>query len=160
MGGRKFYYGDIGEVLEHHNGVHQGHRVRIVGTKIRISKDTGKHALIYAVNCECGKALSIKSIHMAYIPNPDPFPTLQEACYRRFLEETRIPGIADLNKRLAKLKPQWQDCLRRYYGLNSEGKRETLQPIGDSYGVTRENIRQMIARSMKAMRRVDNAVTG
>lgn len=165
MGARKFYYDDIGEILAYPGGGHTGHRARIVGTEIRISDDDGRSNIRYKVYCECGKSLSLKSIHMRYIPDPDPFPTPEEACYNFFLrdlykdnkynlgvvEKDKYPDRNEIDKRIATLKPQWQDCLRRYYGLNSEGKRETLQPIGDSYGLSRERIRQMVGGSRRKL---------
>lgn len=163
MGTRKFYYGDIGEILAYPGSVkHTHHRARIVGTEIRISKDETRSNVRYNVNCECGKDLNLNSRKMRYIQNPDPFPTPEEACYNFFLwdlykresynlgvvEKDEYPDRNEIDKRIATLKPRWQDCLRRYYGLNSEGKRETLQPIGDSYGLSRERIRQMIVGAM------------
>ena len=156
MARRKFYYGDIGEI---NNMVptHMGHLVRIAGTVIRKTDNT-RNNVRYTVDCECGKRLKLGAVKLEYISRPVQFPSPEEACYRRFIEETRISDREELNKRIAALNPRGEDCLRRYYGLSNKGRRETLQSIASSYGLSRERIRQVIARSKKVMMSVKQVV--
>ena len=63
MGARKFYYGDIGEILAYPGAAHTGHRVRIAGTVIRKVTNT-RNRVRYTVDCECGKNLSLDSRKM------------------------------------------------------------------------------------------------
>tara|TARA_Y100000310_G_scaffold303066_1_gene341050 strand:- start:267 stop:614 length:348 start_codon:yes stop_codon:yes gene_type:complete len=108
-------------------------------------------AIRYDVDCECGKPLSLDPRSMSYVSNTVNFPTPREACYRKFFEETHIPGgvydTDELNDRLATLRPRFEECVRRYHGLNYDGKRESLQEIGNSLGVTRERVRQIVAQA-------------
>jgi len=47
------------------------------------------------------------------------------------------------------------DVIKRRYGLTN-GEKETLQEIGDFYGVTRERIRQIQALTLRRMKRLEN----
>ena len=175
MGKRKFYYGDIGQVNER-RPLHIGHKARVRKTVIRrYSYPSNRNAMSirYHVDCECGKPLSLDSRSMSYaskwhiLTNTVNFPTPREACYSKFFKETRIPGgvydTDELNDRLATLspltvvgyvenilatlRPRLEECVRRYHGLNDEGKRESLQEIGNSLGVTRERVRQILTQA-------------
>jgi hypothetical protein len=159
MGARKFYYGDIGEV-KNTGPTHLGHLVRIASTVIRKTDNT-RNNVRYTVDCECGKRLKLAAGMMEYISRPVQFPSPEEACYNSFLsdlykydmyglgavEKDKYPDRNEIDKRIAMLEPRWQDCLRRYYGLNNEGKRESLQSIGSSYGLSRERVRQIVVGS-------------
>ena len=153
MGKRKFYYGDIGQVNER-RPLHIGHKARVRKTVIHryvYPSNRNAMAIRYHVDCECGKPLSLDPRSMSYVSNTVNFPTPREACYSKFFKETRIPGgvydTDELNDRLATLRPRFEECVRRYHGLNDEGKRESLQEIGNSLGVTRERVRQILTQA-------------
>lgn len=59
-----------------------------------------------------------------------------------------------VNKAFGGLKRKQRHVLRRRYGLN--GDKKTLQEIGDSYGVTRERIRQIEKAAIKKLRKEVN----
>ncbi len=56
-----------------------------------------------------------------------------------------------LHRLLKHLKPMEADIITRRYGLN-DGEDETLEAIGQRYGLSRERIRQIQALSLKKMR--------
>lgn len=49
------------------------------------------------------------------------------------------------------LSPRQITCVTQYFGLDGGGKR-TLTEIGEQYGLTRERIRQIIARALEKLR--------
>lgn len=50
-----------------------------------------------------------------------------------------------------RLSPQERDIVRRRFGLNESGKTETLEEIGQTYGLTRERIRQIESTALDHM---------
>lgn len=56
-----------------------------------------------------------------------------------------------VNSVLSTLAPREADVLRRRFGLET-GEPQTLEEIGQSYGVTRERIRQIETKAMRKMR--------
>lgn len=53
-------------------------------------------------------------------------------------------------KRIGELPAQQRDMIMRHYGLGGQ-REETLQEIGDTYGLTRERIRQLIKVGMERL---------
>lgn len=53
-------------------------------------------------------------------------------------------------KRIGELPAQQRDMIMRHYGLDGQ-REETLQEIGDTYGLTRERIRQLIKVGMERL---------
>ena len=56
--------------------------------------------------------------------------------------------VAQLTKHLS---PRNKDIISRRFGLKS-GKKETLESIGKSYGITRERVRQIEAKALRKLR--------
>jgi hypothetical protein len=151
MGTRKFYYGDIAEINGLSQTRHTGHKARVVATRIYIN-DNVRHNAIYDVDCECGQNLRLSSWKMNQVDTPVSMPkTKEEACTRHFLETTGIRGVGQLNKSIEHLDPRSIDIVRRRFGLNSEGQRESLQRIADSYGLTKERIRQISVLALRSL---------
>ena len=57
---------------------------------------------------------------------------------------------------LAHLSPREQDVVRLRFGLD-DGKIRTLEEVGKAFGVTRERIRQIEAKTLAKLRRPDSA---
>lgn len=61
-----------------------------------------------------------------------------------------------ITKKLLKSLPERaQDILTRRFGLGKETHRETLESIGQSYGITRERVRQIEEYAIKNIRKSD-----
>ncbi len=63
--------------------------------------------------------------------------------------QTDTTLLAAIERTLASLSPRVGDILRRRMGLN--GRPETLAGVGDLYGLTRERIRQIEAKTLKRL---------
>ncbi len=60
----------------------------------------------------------------------------------------------EVTKKLLKALPERSaDILMRRYGLGKSIKRETLESVGRSYGITRERVRQIESSAMMALRK-------
>lgn len=70
----------------------------------------------------------------------NPLKKLTEECNKEIIEAV-----------LSTLTPREADVLRRRFGLET-GEPQTLEEIGQSYGVTRERIRQIETKAMRKMR--------
>lgn len=58
---------------------------------------------------------------------------------------------APINQILSKLRPREQRCILLYFGF-TDGKKMTLEEIGQMYGITRERVRQIIAAGLKKVK--------
>lgn len=58
-------------------------------------------------------------------------------------------------KLLSVLSPRSQEVLERRYGLGKNTKKETLESIGKSYGITRERVRQIENHAIATIRKSD-----
>lgn len=56
-------------------------------------------------------------------------------------------------KLLSVLPPRARDVLERRYGLGADGEQHTLENIGQSYGITRERVRQIENHAIAAIQR-------
>ena len=56
-------------------------------------------------------------------------------------------------KLLSVLPPRARDVLERRYGLGSDGEQHTLETIGQSYGITRERVRQIENHAIASIQR-------
>ena len=163
MARRKFYYGDIGEVNDQNNvdlsySQHNGHIAKVLSTFIR-SYMGKRHSAVYRVMCECGSFLSLVAGKLNYTDRED-FPTsLEELRQRRFLRELGIHDQKDEVKMGDQVKrvlagvtnERTGDIIRRRFGLNPDGTKETLQSIANSYGITKERVRVIAGRSMRKL---------
>lgn len=70
----------------------------------------------------------------------NPLKKLTEECNKEIIEAV-----------LSTLTPREADVLRRRFGIET-GEPQTLEEIGQSYGVTRERIRQIETKAMRKMR--------
>ena len=61
-------------------------------------------------------------------------------------------NVEVLEKLLSKLNRREQSIVRRRFGLTRESKPETLEKIGDSFGITRERIRQIESAALRKLR--------
>jgi RNA polymerase primary sigma factor len=61
-------------------------------------------------------------------------------------------NIEVLEKLISRLSRREQSIVRRRFGLTGEAKGETLEKIGDSFGITRERIRQIEAMALRKLR--------
>jgi RNA polymerase primary sigma factor len=61
-------------------------------------------------------------------------------------------NVEVLEKLLSKLDGREQSIVRRRFGLTGESKPETLEKIGDSFGITRERIRQIESAALRKLR--------
>lgn len=78
---------------------------------------------------------------------PYPYNLLDDICgepYRGILDEDQQHGLDYV---IGTLTERQQDCIKRYY----DGE-ESLEDIGRANGVTRERIRQIIAKSLRMLR--------
>ncbi len=69
---------------------------------------------------------------------------------------TRIMLDQAVREALAHLSPREQDVVRLRFGLD-DGKIRTLEEVGKAFGVTRERIRQIEAKTLAKLRRPDSA---
>jgi RNA polymerase primary sigma factor len=72
-------------------------------------------------------------------------PSPSDIVYRKFLGE-------ELRSALDSLDERRRTVLEMYYGLNGQDK-HTLEEIGQHLGITRERVRQIKARALRALRR-------
>ncbi len=76
-----------------------------------------------------------------------PGPTLDE------IESDHLLAIRNsLEKMLDTLPEREQSILRQRYGLDNRGESQTLEQIGQQFGVSKERIRQLEARAMQKLR--------
>ena len=62
----------------------------------------------------------------------------------------------EITKKLLKALPERSgDILMRRYGLGKSIKRETLESVGRSYGITRERVRQVESSAINSLRKSD-----
>ena len=69
---------------------------------------------------------------------------------------TRLMLDGALRDALAHLTPREQDVVRLRFGLE-DGKIRTLEEVGKAFGVTRERIRQIEAKTLAKLRRPESA---
>ena len=69
--------------------------------------------------------------------------------YKEELAEADLPKM--MSKAFVGLKRKQRHVLKKRFGLVN-GEVKTLQEIGDSYGVTRERIRQIEAKALRKLR--------
>ncbi|HEX4245415.1 MAG TPA: RNA polymerase sigma factor RpoD, partial [Acidimicrobiales bacterium] len=69
---------------------------------------------------------------------------------------TRIMLDEAVHEALGHLAPREQDVVRLRFGLD-DGKVRTLEEVGKAFGVTRERIRQIEAKTLAKLRRPDSA---
>jgi RNA polymerase primary sigma factor len=69
---------------------------------------------------------------------------------------TRLMLDSALREALAHLTPREQDVVRLRFGLE-DGKIRTLEEVGKAFGVTRERIRQIEAKTLAKLRRPESA---
>ena len=62
--------------------------------------------------------------------------------------------LDDVQKMLNQLSPKEKDVLIMRYGLDNNGKKKTLDEIGNSYGVSRERIRQIENRAIAKLKKL------
>lgn len=74
--------------------------------------------------------------------------TIMASQYKEEMSNTDIANM--INKAFGGLKRKQRHVLRRRFGLNGSPKK-TLQEIGDSYGVTRERVRQIEKAALKKL---------
>ena len=157
MARRKFYYGDLAEINELSETSHGGHVARILGTVIR-TYNGRSHSAVYRVMCECGSPLTLAARKLSYTDRSD-FPLSLEESYKRgFLRELGVHDPKDeeqltdqVERILVPLPERTRTVLRRRFGLNPDGTKETFQSIADTYGITRERVRQIATRSMRKL---------
>jgi RNA polymerase primary sigma factor len=70
-------------------------------------------------------------------------PTAEELCLKAEVHR-------QLEKYIDQLDPRESVCIKKYYGFD-DGSPNTLEQIGRMYGVTRERIRQIIAKSTRRL---------
>lgn len=56
-------------------------------------------------------------------------------------------------KLLAVLAPRAKEVISKRYGLDEAGKRQTLEAIGEKYGITRERVRQIENAALTSMKK-------
>lgn len=157
MARRKFYYGDLAEINELSETSHGGHIAKILSTVIR-THNGKRHSAVYRVMCECGSPLTLAARKLSHTDRSD-FPlSLEESYQRGFLRELGIHAPKDegqlstqVEHILVALPERTRMVLRRRFGLSPDGTRETFQSIADTYGITRERVRQIATRSMRKL---------
>jgi RNA polymerase sigma factor (sigma-70 family) len=60
----------------------------------------------------------------------------------------------DVNRLLELLEPRERDIIRMRAGMDDHAKNMTLEEIGQRFGITKERVRQLHARSMKKLRSI------
>lgn len=68
-------------------------------------------------------------------------------CNQQFATDTLLKGLPD-SKYLS--NPRHKDILYRFWGLNQEA--ETLDSIGQSYGISRERVRQIKEKATRILK--------
>ena len=74
----------------------------------------------------------------------DKHPSVEDTAFADSLKE-------DLQKVLGTLRPREEQVMRLRFGLD-DGRAETLQEVGDKFGITRERIRQIEKRALRRLR--------
>jgi hypothetical protein len=106
---------------------------------------------------------NIRTTLDAFLKNPGPVvdaveaAAAEEARRRKPVEYLRVSEIFGVVQRV--LEPRQLDVLCRRTGVTS-GRRETLSQLGESYGVSRERIRQIENQARKRLERVPARLRG
>jgi len=67
---------------------------------------------------------------------------------------TQERATHSVNRLLDYLEPREREIIRMRAGLDEHGKNVTLEQIGNRFGITKERVRQLHARSMKKLRAI------
>ena len=148
MGYRKFFYGDTVLVNGDKAPAHWDHIGRVVGILITPKNTT------YRVACQCGRDVSYAAAQMDLVttPHEDPAPqTVQEIRMEHFLRRVGVEPQKDSLKQQVKEslatihKVRDRKIMTQRFGLERSAS-QTLQEIGDDYGLTRARVQQIEAR--------------
>ena len=155
MGYRKFFYGDTVLVNGDKAPAHWDHIGRVVGILITPKNTT------YRVACQCGRDVSYAAAQMDLVttPHEDPAPqTVQEIRMEHFLRRVGVePQRGTLKQQVKESlatvrKVRDRKIVAQRFGLDGSAS-QTLQEIGDTYGLTRARIQQIEARLLGLIRR-------
>lgn len=161
MGYRKFFYGDTVLMKEEKAPTHGGHTGRVFGVII-----TPKN-VSYRVACECGKEINFAAAQMDLVTTPydDPNPqTVQEIRMEHFLRRVGVEPQKDSLKQQVKEslatihKVRDRKIMTQRFGLERSAS-QTLQEIGDDYGLTRARVQQIEARLLGTIRHAMEGVS-
>ena len=154
MGYRKFFFGDTVLVDGDKVPTHGGHTGRVVGILI-----TPKN-VSYRVACECGKDITFAAAQMELVatPHEDVAPqTVQEIRMEHFLRRVGVEpqrGVLkqQVEESLAIVRNRRdRKIMAQRFGLDGSAG-QTLQELGDSYGLTRARVQQIEARLLGKIR--------
>ena len=105
--------------------------------------------------------ISIKNKFLNAVSLDTPINEEEDSCLRDFIEDKETPEPADaasflllkeqLEEVLSTLTPREMRILRLRFGLD-DGRARTLEEIGQSFGVTRERIRQIEVKALRKLR--------
>ena len=148
MAYRKFFHGDTVLVNGDKSYIHGGHIGRVGGIYITPQN------VSYRVACECGKNITFAAAQMDLVttPHEDPAPqTVQEIRMEHFLRRVGVEPQKDSLKQQVKEslatihKVRDRKIMTQRFGLERSAS-QTLQEIGDDYGLTRARVQQIEAR--------------
>jgi len=154
MGYRKFFYGDTVLVNGDKAPAHGDHIGRVVGILITPKNTT------YRVACQCGRDVSYAAAQMELVTTPYEDPdhlTVQEIRMDYFLRQVGVEPQRDMLKQQVKeslatvRKVRDRKIMSQRFGLDGSAS-QTLQGIGDIYGITRARVQQIEARLLGKIR--------
>ena len=154
MAYRKFFHGDTVLVNGDKSYFHGGHIGRVGGIYITPQN------VSYRVACEGGKNITFAAAQMDLVttPHEDPAPqTEQEIRMEHFLRRVGVePQRGTLKQQVKESlatvrKVRDRKIVAQRFGLDGSAS-QTLQEIGDTYGLTRARIQQIEARLLGKIR--------
>ena len=143
---------------------------KVVWAQRQFHQETGREPtteeLAQLVDLTVGRVREILRINQDTISLEQPIGDEEDFSLSDIIEdrEAVVPGDAAtrlmldgaLRDALAHLTPREQDVVRLRFGLE-DGKIRTLEEVGRAFGVTRERIRQIEARTLAKLRRPESA---
>ncbi|WP_295715585.1 RNA polymerase sigma factor RpoD/SigA [uncultured Mitsuokella sp.] len=124
-------------------------RVRMIAEACEMTEEKVIETMMYrqqymqSVSLDCPIGEDHNSFLGDYVVD-EKAPSVEDTAAEDFLKE-QLPKI------LSTLKPREEQVIRLHFGLD-DGRAETLQEIGDKFGVSRERIRQIEEKALRRLR--------
>jgi len=137
---------------------------RVAHLSHKLSQDLGREPLATEIAAEMGiPAEKIREIlHMIHEPVSLETPVgdegrliemIEDKCASGFQEGVLFRDLAEgLDKALSSLTEREEKLIRMRFGLGDESHQHTLEEVAQTFGLTRERVRQIEAKALKKLR--------